>query len=477
VTASDASRYLRLLACVLAVPLVGAGIAMTLRWHAAGLFAGDIAASVAPGDPVPSGMATLADLCAGDDAGSYAACDADAGYRIFAAASLAAGGGGLVLLGGIALAGAAARRDRLRLLALFRPGLYVTAAVVTGLIVIHALIATVVLIGGVKAIAPGVPLIFGGAILAGALAGIRAVPRAVFGAVREARVFAFGGPVTRQDAPDLWRQVEATAARLGALPPDGIVVGLDINFFVTDAPVVTPNGPCQGRTLFCSLPLARILTVDEFTAIVAHELGHFRGEDTRFSERFYPIYRGTAGAIYGLAASGDGLRRLALLPALAIFGFFFERFAVAERRHSRERELVADRASVEATSARIAAMALVKVHACAPLWPGVLDETANTIVRDGEPVPNASALFAAAAARAAGPALLDGILATHTEHPTDTHPSLAVRLEALGVGLPEIAAEALQVGPATPASSLVPIGVRHEEALSMVVVAPRREGR
>jgi len=46
-------------------------------------------------------------------------------------------------------------------------------------------------------------------------------------------------------------------------------------------------------------------TVAEFTAIVGHELGHFRGEDTAMSQQFYPIYRGTTAAIEGLAASGE----------------------------------------------------------------------------------------------------------------------------------------------------------------------------
>jgi Zn-dependent protease with chaperone function len=325
---------------------------------------------------------------------------------------------------------------------------------------------------------PGAPLIFGGAILAGALAGVRAVPRALFGAVREIHLFAFGGRVTREQAPELWRQVETTATRLRALPPDEIVAGLDADFFVTEVRVATPNGPCRGRTLFFSLPLARVLTVDEFTAILAHELGHFRGEDTLFSQRFYPIYRGTAAAIHGLAAaSGGGVRGVALLPARAIFEFFLDRFAIAERSHSRTRELVADAASAEATSARTAATALVKLHACAPLWPAAFEQAASTPVGDGERVPNASVLFASSAARTDGPTLLEGILERHTAHPTDTHPSLAARLESLGIDLAEVAADALCVSPAEPAAMLVPTGVLHEEALSLIASMSRREPR
>jgi Zn-dependent protease with chaperone function len=446
-------RALRLLAAVLVVPLIGVGLAAILR-----------------PDPDPS----YAQLCAGADADLYAACHADFGYRVFAAVSGAAIVGGLALLAAIAAAGAVARTDRRLLLALFQPGLHVTATIVTALMVIHAVLATVAMYAGVQAILPGTPMLFGGIFLGGALAGVRVVPRALFGALRQRRGFAFGGRAIREQAPELWRHVESIAERLGALPPDQIVLALETRFFVTEAPLQTPNGPCDGRTLCCSLPLMRILTIEEFTAVVAHELGHFRGEDTAFSQRFYPIYAGTTAAIAGLGASASGASSIALWPAIAIFEFFLDRFALAERRHSRARELLADAASVDVTSARAAAIALVKSHAFGPLWPEAFEQAANTVVDDGGRVPNASLIFAAAAEDAADPALLDGILETHTPHPTDTHPSLAVRLDALGVPLQDIAAEALRVAPAAPASSLAPIGVTHEGALSMIAVVSRR---
>jgi Zn-dependent protease with chaperone function len=52
--------------------------------------------------------------------------------------------------------------------------------------------------------------------------------------------------------------------------------------------------------LYCSLPLCRILSGSEVSAVIDHELGHFKGLDTNFSESFYPIYCGTASAIGAL---------------------------------------------------------------------------------------------------------------------------------------------------------------------------------
>src|SRR5262249_49361668 len=256
-------------------------------------------------------------------------------------------------------------------------------------------------------------------------------------------------------ASKLWHQTDQTAEKLGARRPDHIVIGLDPSFFVTEADVVTPDGALTGRTLFCSLPLARILTVSEFTAIIGHELGHFRGEDTKFSEHFYPIYRGTTSAIASLqAAGGRGWGFIALLPAIAVFTFFLERFAVAENLLSRSRELLADQAGAEATSSRIMASALVKVHAFSGIWFD-FQRAAAELLQQGKFFKNASFLFAQAAVDAARPDVLEGIADRHTSHPTDSHPPLAVRLDSLHIDLAAVATEALAVNPTESAANLI----------------------
>jgi Zn-dependent protease with chaperone function len=457
-------RLLRLLLMVLALPVIGVVVVSVARAYFDTQFVREMEGRLAPGDPVRNHLGSLREFCAAAGDIRYGSCDADARYRWRTIASAATGGFGLLLLVAITVAGKLAEGDRRRLLAVFRPGLYVTALTATVLIVVHALLALALLMDTMRM--PGFVLL---AILGGAASGVMAVGRSLFGAARPIELYAFGGRIGRDQAPELWRHVEAAAARLGALPPDEIVAGLDANFFVTEAEVTTPNGPCRGRTLFCSLPLARILTVDEFMAIVGHELGHFRGEDTVMSQRFYPIYRGATEALDGLAESGGGARGVALAPAAAILGFFLDRFATAERRHSRERELVADRAGVEATSVRAMAVALVKTHAFADLWPEVAEQLAATRTREHRADRTGSILFAAAAARAATPQALEGIAEIATTHPTDTHPALGERLESLGVRLSDVSIDALHVAPHEPAIALVPTADSHEQALGRIL--------
>lgn len=463
----DVRARIWLLGLILAIPLLGFGVSSAIRASYNSDLRAAAAKQVPDFDPAKLARFTVSRLCETNSGPEIAAlCETDWYLGLLSRASVGSAAVGLGLLVVIALAGAAAQRNRTLLLTLFRPGLYVAAVTITGLIVVDAAIAIASIYYGESAlinrIHPG--LILG--IAMGALLGVSAVARSAFGVVRKAEAYALGAAVTSDEAGPLWAHTNAVAARLGALAPDHIVVGLDPTFYVTEADVVTPGGTLSGRTLFCSLPLARILTVDEFTAIVGHELGHFRGDDTKFSGHFYPIYRGTATAIMSLQNSGaQGLGVVTLLPAIAIFGFFLERFALAESRHSRARELLADRAGAEATSPRAMASALVKVHAFTDLWNDVQRGSVEAM-KAGTVCRNTSALFAEAVANKATPDVLDGLAGTHSSHPTDSHPPLAERLESLAIDLASVSGDALAVRPEPPAASLIPGSETREEGLS-----------
>jgi Zn-dependent protease with chaperone function len=457
---------LSLFGLVLGIPLLGLAVSSGVRAHFDTELRAAAVKQVPDADPIKLAGLTVARLCDTAAVESEDLCQTNTNLAFMQTASLISGGAGLGLLGLIAVAAYAARSSRNLLVALFRPGLYVAAIAISGLILAHAVIAIAAIYYGEAAL---VDRVHSGVIMAigfGAIAGVTAVARSTFRIVQKAETFAVGQEVSAGEAPILWNHITRVAQKLGALAPEHVVIGLDPTFFVTEAHVLTLSGTLTGRTLFCSLPLARVLSTDEFTAIVGHELGHFRGADTKFSERFYPIYRGTATAISSLhRAGGEGLGVLALLPAIAVFGFFLECFAVAENRQSRHRELLADEAGAQATSNRTMASALVKVHAFAGIWNAVERASAEAL-RQGGIYTNASALFARAVLDSATSAALDGIADRHTSHPTDSHPPLAVRLASLRIDLPSVAAEALVVNPTQPAASLIPELERQEEVLS-----------
>jgi len=453
---------------MLAVPTVAIVVSLAVQGHLNSELRGALLKRYPDSDPAKVAMLTVGQLCASADATPSLTelCGTDAGLNRMREAALGAVACAFLLLLVIWLAGKLAQYNRTLLIYVFRPGLYLTVLVLVGLIVVHAGLAMATIYFGESAL---INQIHGGLILLigiGAAAGVVAMIKSSFAIVKKAQVAVVGRSIRQGDAPDLWTRVSGLAAKLQALVPDHIVLGLEPNFYVTEAEVTCLSGTLSGRTLYCSMPLCRILTEGEFDSIIGHELGHFKGSDTKFSERFYPIYRGTALSLQALTKIGnDGAKALPLLPAIATLSFFYESFAVAERRLGRDREFAADAAGASITSASTLAGALVKVHAFSGIWGG-FDEAAVAALREGKAYANASTLFAGAVARHATPASLDGLAGKQSPHPTDTHPPLGDRLLALNQDLSSLTAEVLNVSPAVPALGMIAELERIEEEVT-----------
>ena len=77
-----------------------------------------------------------------------------------------------------------------------------------------------------------------GGIGLGALAGSFAMISAGWSISKRATTHVIGKTVTIEEEPKLWGLVNNLATRLGATPPQSIVLGLEPNFYVTSADVV-----------------------------------------------------------------------------------------------------------------------------------------------------------------------------------------------------------------------------------------------
>lgn len=247
----------------------------------------------------------------------------------------------------------------------------------------------------------------------------------------------------QRQAP-LVEHVSRLATTLGAAAPDQIVLGLEPSFFVTAAPLqIGSERQVQGRTLYLSMPLMRVLERDEFSAIVGHELGHFRGADTEFSTRFSPLYTRLRQAMEGLNKEEySWVSSLAKRPVMFIVHDCYLRFAGAERTVGRERELLADRAAVEATSADTFARALVKVAACGPIWNQMVHAQLRHL-GEGRSFDNMSTVYVSGLEDLGEGVDWVGHRAQWTQfsqpHPVDTHPPLGQRLQAVGVPVEQMA--------------------------------------
>ncbi len=184
----------------------------------------------------------------------------------------------------------------------------------------------------------------------------------------------------------------------------------------------------RGRTLFVSLSLLKQLHGSEADAILAHEMAHFSGQDTLYSGKIAPLlsrYDHYLQALHGGAVT---------LPVFYFMRCFRVLYELSLSRQSRQREFRADRISVETTSARAVAGALLRTAAYSRYRAGVendlfMQERAMEAANVSERIEHGFHQYAARFT--SGPDI--GRLAP--AHPFDTHPPLSQRLQAIGMPL------------------------------------------
>lgn len=336
-----------------------------------------------------------------------------------------------------------AGQDRRRLALVFGPSVRIMMVALAASVVCQAALFVVGIFMAESSI---IGRVHGGLLLAvsiGALAASITLVTASLRFLRHDVMTVRGASLSRDEEPKIWNAVRLCAQKLGSIVPDNIVVGLEPNFYVTNSKmnVVGKGGEIEGNTLYLSTSLMRILTVGELTAIVGHELGHFRGEDVHFSTKFAPTYSRLGHALAGLASEEDGASALAKLPALAALSTSLNRFAIAERAISRDREFAADAAGVEATSSHDLANALLKVCAMSEFW-NALTRWNISELEEGRFYDRLSESFFAICKTQSTELdwskTMDDLLATQQPHPIDTHPPLAQRIAAVGVSSDEL---------------------------------------
>ncbi len=229
--------------------------------------------------------------------------------------------------------------------------------------------------------------------------------------------------LTTADAPELWRDVNDAAARLNTAPPTHIIVGMQLNFYVTELAVHHSGGKTEGKTLFLSYPLLKQLPEQEVLAIIGHELGHFIGEDTALSRLFYPLRLKVGAVMNALAGAG-----WAGWPALQLLHSFAWGFEGVATDHSRKREFLADRKGAELTTARSQASALVRLHIVLESFNRGLVQAAASGTANPFDVPCANIV---AGNFTAQDAFWSDLFQKSQPHPLDSHPPLHARLAAL----------------------------------------------
>ncbi|HXH58769.1 M48 family metallopeptidase [Iamia sp.] len=156
------------------------------------------------------------------------------------------------------------------------------------------------------------------------------------------------------DEPELHAEVRRLAEASGTRPPDRIVVVREVNAYVSEF------GPLLGlvsgrRTLGIGTPLLDGLDVTQLRSVLAHELGHLAGGDTRMGPLTYRTDQVLSRIITTLR---NGI-------VARVFAWYWHLQRRVSSRVRRSQEVVADRAAVRVAGRQATADALRAVEVLA----------------------------------------------------------------------------------------------------------------
>ncbi|WP_170298734.1 M48 family metallopeptidase [Massilia eburnea] len=239
-----------------------------------------------------------------------------------------------------------------------------------------------------------------------------------------------GELVREQDAPALWQRVRNLAQTLGTEPPRQIIGGIDTNFFVTESPITLAKGTVDGRSLFVSLPLLRVLDQREADAVLAHELAHFSGGDTERSAKLGPALSQFDGYI--------GAMRGKVMTLVAFYPLIVYRTALelGLMRESRAREFLADRAAAQAVSGRPLISALIKISAYGNYRGQIEEELFQRGERHEGEIGISAYVAQGLKPFAYSDKFQDAMDGANIPHPFDSHPKLTERMENVSSPIP-----------------------------------------
>ncbi len=232
-----------------------------------------------------------------------------------------------------------------------------------------------------------------------------------------------GIALSRAEAPDLFTEVENLRRAVGSPPVHRIVITPEFNAALAQRPRLGLFGWYENQ-LVLGLPLLRRMDVPQARSVIAHELGHLRGEHGRFGAWIHRL-RATWSHLAAQNAGGGVLR--------AFLNWFAPLFNAYSFVLARLQEREADRVAARAASAAAAATALVRGALIGRHSAGFWEDLGRQALRDQHPpadlldrLDRFLATPPAQGARWLGEALNRG------NDRDDVHPCLRERLEIIG---------------------------------------------
>lgn len=258
--------------------------------------------------------------------------------------------------------------------------------------------------------------------------------------VRRPRFIAPGRRLETKDAPALFAMLEELGVQAGTAPPEDVYLSPFPNVGVAETGGTYGVG--SRRVLVLGIPVLHWLTVQEVRAVLAHELGHYLGGDTKlsgiigycessFREVLGSMRDTTGGKDHYLYAAG---RSVADSIGKFILGGYARLYLRVVRADGRRQERAADALSVRLAGRAAAAGALEKLSFMGPIYEVYLNSDVRRAVLYGalpsDLLEGFEALRAHLRALGTEAKVVESVRAEKTD-PYDNHPALSDRVEAM----------------------------------------------
>lgn len=245
-----------------------------------------------------------------------------------------------------------------------------------------------------------------------------------------------GPEVTAAQHPALFEEIRRIAEATGQREPAHVYLVPDVNAFVAQRGGIMGIG--SSRVMGIGLPLMRTLQVDELRAVLAHEMGHFYGGDTKLGPWIYKTRGALARTVLNLARAGAHAEEadtigLVFRVVKAPFHWFLLGFMRISQAISRAQEYSADAVAVRAEGQRALVEGLKKTHAAALAHGLYLRNELAPLIDQGK-LPEVGSGFTRFMSSGPMSELLDKVvdheLSEGTKDPYDSHPPLRERIAA-----------------------------------------------
>jgi heat shock protein HtpX len=243
---------------------------------------------------------------------------------------------------------------------------------------------------------------------------------------RRSRFEAPGLRLDRGGQPRLIELVDDEAKAMGEKTPDEVYATMEVNAAVTEAG--------RGRrVMIVGLPLLHLLSERGLRGVIAHELGHYAGGDTRLGPWIYRTREAIGRTIESLSdEDGDeGWSQRAVRMPFIWYGRAFMRITNAI---SRRQEFAADACAVQRAGRDVHVEALRRVHAFGLAFDAYWEQDVVPVLASGARPPLAegfSRFTHAESIQETAGQILDRELAEGRTDPYDSHPALAERIAAV----------------------------------------------